>query len=37
MEDKSSNVCSRAVYKLVVLVEFHPPMIGLGTEEVIDC
>jgi hypothetical protein len=37
MDDKSSNVCSRAVCKLVVLVKFHPPMIDLGTEEVIDC
>ena len=37
MEDKSSNICSRAVCKLVVLVEFLPPMIDLSTEEVIDC
>jgi hypothetical protein len=37
MEDKSSDFCSGAIYKLVVLVKFHPPLIDLSTEEVIDC
>jgi hypothetical protein len=37
MEDKSSNICSRAVYKLIVLIKFHPPMIDLSIEEVINC
>jgi hypothetical protein len=37
MEDKSSNICSRAVCKLIVLIEFYPPVINLSIEEVIDC
>lgn len=37
MEDKGSNICSRAVCKLIVFVEFHPSMIDLSIEEVIDC